>query len=545
MQRYPTQLAVSDLREILTTLLRRTWSIILITGVFVGAAVGFASTRTPTYASTTRVLVQAPAALQALGNAPPGASVSLETERELVTSTAVAQIVAEQLGSGVDAGTLLDHVSTSVPSNTQVIEITYTDPSPETAQRGAQAFADAYLEFKTRRALDAFTNVRSGIQRQIQIVQEQMRDARAELASADEGSPEQLQAQSEIDLLTSELAIYRNQIGTLTVFDIDPGEVIDRAERPTSAGYPDPVLDALIALAVGLGVGVAVALLRERLSDRLRGKGDLEECMSAPVLAVVPRVVGWRRRKRAKLVSLEAPRQAAAEAYRTLRTNLQFLARSADVRVVLVTSPGLGEGTTTTVANLVVTLAQTGKRVMAVSCDLRRPRLHSFFGLGNAVGLTTILSGGASVEDAAQRVAGVTGLRVIASGPVQSNPAEMLASEKMGALVAQLRNVADFVVIDTPPLIPVSDALVLVPWSDGVLVVADATSTTWTAALEGREQLEQVEGKVVGSVLNNFNPARASRSSDRYREHGDWRGNPKVPAQTDDGSPSDQASMWR
>jgi capsular exopolysaccharide synthesis family protein len=469
----------------------------------------------------------------------------LETERQLVASTAVAQIAAERLGSGVEVRTLLGHVSTSVPSNTQVLEITYTDPSPEMAQRGAQAFAEAYLEFKTQRALDAFTNVRSGIQRQIQNVLERLRVARIALEAANEGSPEQLQAQSEIDLLTSQLAIYRNQMGTLTVFDIDPGEVIEGAERPTSASYPNPVLDGLIALAVGLVIGVSVALLRERLSDRMRGKGDLEECMRAPVLAVVPRVTGWRRRKRAKLVSLEAPRHAAAEAYRTLRTNLQFLARSADVRVLLVTSPGPGAGTTTVVANLAVTLTQTGKRVMAVSCDLRSPRLHSFFGLGNAVGLTTVLSGDASTEEAAQRVPGVNGLRVIASGPIQPNSAEMLASEKMGALVAQLRNVADFVVIDTPPLLPVSDALVLVPWSDGVLVVADTTSTTSTAALEGREQLEQVESKVVGCVMNNFNPAMASRSADRYREHGDWRGNPKLQSQADDGRPADQASKWR
>jgi capsular exopolysaccharide synthesis family protein len=535
---------VSDVREVLATLLRRIWSILLVTGLFVGAAVAFTSTRTPTYESTARVLVQAPTALQALGNAPASASVSLETERELVASTAVAQIAAEQLGSAVGARALLDHVSTSVPSNAQVLEITYTDPSPEMAQRGAQAFADAYLEFKTRRALDAFTNVRSGIQRQIQIVQEGLRDARAELESAEEGSPEQLQAQSEIDLLTSELAIYRNQMGTLTVFDIDPGEVIERADRPTSATFPDPVLNGLIALILGLGVGVAVALLRERLSDRLRGKGDLEESMRAPVLAVVPKIAGWSRQKRARLISLEAPKRAAAEAYRTLRTNLQFLARSADVRALLVTSPGLGAGTTTTVANLAVTLAQTGKRVMAVSCDLRSPRLHSFFGLSNAVGLTTILSGDASTEQATQPVAGVSGLLVIASGPVQPNPAEMLASEKMGALMAQLRDAADFVVIDTPPLLPVSDALVLVPWSDGVLVVADATSTTWAAALEGREHLEQVDSNVVGCVLNNFNPARAGRSADRFREHGDRWNHPKVRSEADDGRPADQA-MWR
>lgn len=547
MQPYPTSVGVSDLRELLSTLRRRMWSIVLIAAVFVGGALLFAYTRTPLYASDAEVLVQPPLALSAIGNAPASTSISLDTERELVASTVVAQIVADEMG--VDAGALLGHVSTSVPPNTQIIEITFSDPSPERAQRGAQAFADAYLEFRSQRSLDAFTSVRADIQRQIQNVQEGLQEARVDLAAADEGSPEQQQAQNEIELLTGQLVVYRNQLGTLSVFDVDPGEVIERAGLPTAAAYPDPVLYALIALLVGTAVGVVVALLRERLSDRVRGKSDLEEYLGAPVLAVVPRVSGWRRHKRAKLVVLEAPQAAGAEAYRTLRTNLQFLARSADVRVVLVTSPGPGQGATTTAANLSVTLAQTGKRVMALSCDLRGPRLHGFFRSTNDVGLTDILSNRATTEQAAKRVTGVSGLRVIASGPVEPAGAEKLASDTMGTLLAQLRGSADFVVIDTPPILTVADARSLVQWVDGVLLVVDATSATRTSVADAREALDQVEANVIGCVLNKLDPARASRSAEVHRASGDRSDRsgtrPEARPQSTDGPTSDRARMSR
>lgn len=547
MQPYPTSVGVSDLRELLSTLRRRMWSIALIATMFVGGALLFAYIQTPLYASTAEVLVQPPLALSGIGNAPANTSISLDTERELVASTVVAQIVADELG--VDVATLLGQVSTSVPANTQIIQITFTDPSRGRAQRGAQAFAEAYLDFRSHRALEAFTSVREDIQRQIQIVQEGLQGARDDLAAADEGSPEQQQAQNEIELLTGQLVLYRNQLGTLSVIDVDPGEVIERAELPTAAASPDLVLYALIALLVGTAVGVVIALLRERLSDRVRGKSDLEEYLGAPVLAVVPRISGLRRRKRPKLVVLEAPRTAGAEAYRTLRANLQFLARSADVRVVLVTSPGPDQGATTTAANLSVSLAQTGKRVMAVSCDLRGPRLHDFLRVTNDFGLTDVLSNRGKAEHVASRVPGVSGLRVIASGPVEPDEAEKLASDAMGTLLAQLRVSAEFVVIDAAPVLSVADARSLVQWVDGVLLVVDATSATRTSVADAREALDQVEANLIGCVLNKLNPARASRSAEIYRAseaRSEGSGvRSEARPQSADGPTSDRARMSR
>ena len=205
-----------------------------------------------------------------------------------------------------------------------------------------------------------------------------------------------------------------------------------------------------------------------------------------------------------------APKGPIAEAYRTLRTNLQFIAKDEGFKVAAVTSATAGEGKTTTASNLAFTLAQTGQRVVAVSCDLRKPRLHSFYGLSNYRGLSDILQGTSTVAEASQSLAGTPSLRVIASGSVPANPAELLGSKEMLGFLDNLRKVADFVILDCPPVLAVSDALILSPLSDGVIMVADAQSTSRGAATHAAEQLIQVGANLIGSVLNNFDRSQAA-----------------------------------
>jgi len=184
------------------------------------------------------------------------------------------------------------------------------------------------------------------------------------------------------------------------------------------------------------------------------------------------------------------------------------------MRVIAVTSPQAGEGKTTTVANLAATLAHTGKRVVALSADLRKPRLHRFFGLPNNEGLSTMLAGQAELADVARRVEGLDSLRVVTSGPVPPNPAELLSSDGMEAFLSVLRSTADYVVIDTAPALIVTDAMIVAPRVDGVVVVVDADVTTAAAASHAVEQLDQVGAKVIGSVLNGFDASKA-----RYYGH--------------------------
>jgi capsular exopolysaccharide synthesis family protein len=264
-----------------------------------------------------------------------------------------------------------------------------------------------------------------------------------------------------------------------------------------------------LGFVAGLVLGVGFAFVRERMDDRIHGRAQLEAAVGAPVLAVVPQVPGWRKRAQTKLVTTSASGSPAAEAYRSLRTNLQFISRDGTVRVISVTSPHAGEGKTTTVANIATTLALTGKRVMALSADLRKPRLHRFFGLDNERGLSSVLAGQAQLAEVARRVEGLDSLRIVTSGPVPPNPAELLSSDAMESLLTQLRSMADYVVIDTPPVLVVSDAMIVAPRVDGVVVVVDADTTTGGAASHTIDQLEQVGGNVIGSVLNRFDPSKA------------------------------------
>jgi non-specific protein-tyrosine kinase len=207
------------------------------------------------------------------------------------------------------------------------------------------------------------------------------------------------------------------------------------------------------------------------------------------------------------LVTLRDPRSAAAEAYRTLRTNLLFSSLDKPLHTLLATSSAPNEGKSTTLANLAVTMAQAEQSVLLVDCDLRRPGLHALFGLPNEEGLTSAIL--AQSEGALPiQPTSVPGLRLLASGPLPPRPADLLGSRRMGALIERLRGEADIVLFDTPPVVAVTDAAVLAPRVDGVLLVLHAGQTRRDRAREARQILEKVKANIVGVVLNGARQER-------------------------------------
>ena len=206
--------------------------------------------------------------------------------------------------------------------------------------------------------------------------------------------------------------------------------------------------------------------------------------------------------KHTQLVAIRDPRSPAAEAYRTLRTNIQFSSLDRPLHTLLATSTAPDEGKSTTLANLAVTIAQSEQRIILVDCDLRRPSLHALFGLPNDQGLTSALLEG---EEAALPLlpTEVPGLSLLPSGPLPPRPADLLGSRRMEALIARLRAEADIVLFDTPPVIAVTDAAVLATRVDGVLLVLEAGRTRRDRAREARALLDKVKAHIVGVVLNN------------------------------------------
>ncbi len=201
------------------------------------------------------------------------------------------------------------------------------------------------------------------------------------------------------------------------------------------------------------------------------------------------------------LVTLRDPSSMAAEAYRTLRTNIQFSSLDKPIQTLLVTSTAPDEGKSTTLANLAVTMAQAEQRVILVDCDLRRPSVHTLFGVPNEQGLTTaILQGDGPLP---LQATSVPGLSLLTSGPLPPRPADLLGSRRMEQLIARLRNEADIVLFDTPPVVAVTDAAVLATRVDGVLLVLQAGQTRRDRAREARQKLEKVKANIIGVVLNN------------------------------------------
>lgn len=220
----------------------------------------------------------------------------------------------------------------------------------------------------------------------------------------------------------------------------------------------------------------------------------------------------------AGLVAYSEPKSAAAEAYRALRTNITFANPDKPVHTLLVTSTSPDDGKSTTIANLAITFAASGSPTVLVDADLRRPHLHTIFGLSNEAGLTTLVAEMARNKDSAAPKVPLQGtqvenLQVLTSGPVPPNPAEILGSQRMSEVLAMLRGKAEYVLIDAPPIIAVTDAAVLAPKVDGVIIVINAGKTKRELAIKARDMLKQVNANILGVVLNN---AEIDKSSYAY-----------------------------
>lgn len=280
-------------------------------------------------------------------------------------------------------------------------------------------------------------------------------------------------------------------------------KLLDAAPLPVTPTSPRPSLDLTVGILLGLLAGIATAALLEGLDRTVKSSAQGDALFEAPLLAAIP-----RRRGKALVVG-QGKDGPQAEPYRTLRTAVRFLSPDQPIHTLLITSAGPGEGKTTTAANLAVAIALSGERVVVLDADLRRAKLAQTFGLDRSVGVTSLVLGTATVQDALQDWE--RGVKVLPSGPLPPNPSEIVGSQLFNHVLQQLKEIADIVVIDAPPLLPVSDALALSVQVDGVLVVARHGVTSRAAAHEARSRLESVGANLVGYVLNAV-PAREARA---------------------------------
>lgn len=274
--------------------------------------------------------------------------------------------------------------------------------------------------------------------------------------------------------------------------------VVRPAGLPVAPVSPRPVVNIALGLLSGLALGVGLAVLRETLDTSIKTSDDLEKITGSSALGVISYDPQAQRNP---LVSQLDSRTGRGEAFRTLRTNLRFVDIDHPLRAVVITSSVAGEGKSTTAANLAITLASAGVRVILVEGDLRRPRLADYMGLDGSVGLTDVLIGRSTLDDVLQPW-GNSALALLASGALPPNPSELLSSAQMSDLIATMRGRADIVLIDAPPLLPVTDAAVLGRECDGALVIIRHGKTTREQLSRSLGALSSAGARVLGTVLN-------------------------------------------
>ncbi|TYQ15981.1 UNVERIFIED_CONTAM: capsular exopolysaccharide synthesis family protein [Acetivibrio alkalicellulosi] len=376
--------------------------------------------------------------------------------RELLKSRTVAERVGEELG--VSPAKLLRNVDVRTVKDSRIFKISYEDYNPQLAM-----------------------------------------DVVNELAN-------------EIQELAAEIIEVKNVM------------VIDTASTPTSPIKPSKRMNVAVAGVLGLMLGVGLILLLEFIDHTFKKPDEIEKQLGLNVIGTIPKFSGGKRGKNKSknrkelekeylknLISKNDPKAAATEAFRELRTNLHYMNIDKEIKTIVFTSPSMGDGKSVTAANLAVTLAKAGKKVLIVDADLRKPKVHHYFGVKNNVGLTNILTDSKdSIKNKAIENTDISNLDIITSGPVPPNPYEMLSSNKMHTFIDHVKTEYDVIIFDTPPVGQVTDAAILAGITDGTVLVIASASTRIDMARRACKALEGVSANIVGAVLTKIDFRKTS-----------------------------------
>lgn len=405
------------------------------------AAVAFSLLTSPIYQATTRLFVSTSTGSSA-ADLYQGSRFSQErvvSYSKLLEGSALAERALRKVDGGDQtAAGLAANVTAVATPGTVLIDVKVADSSPERAQRLANALSDEFVVMAR------------------------------ELETAEGGG--------------------------------EPAARVVVEQRATAPGVqiaPMTGRNVLVALVIGLLLGIAMAVLRDRLDNTLKDHAEVEKIVGASMVGTIPLE---KERPAAPAIDFRTSNSRGAEAYRELRTNLQFLGVDNPARVIVVTSPLPGEGKTVTAINLSLVLAESGSSVVLIEGDLRRPRVAKYLGMVGEVGLSTVLSGKIELADALQQ-SRFENLTVLCSGALPPNPSELLGSSAARSLIGELRSMYDYVIIDASPLLPVTDGVVLTSIADGALVLARFGQTTREQLDRAIGNLRKSGGRVLGSVL--------------------------------------------
>jgi capsular exopolysaccharide synthesis family protein len=521
-----------ELKDYISVLYNRKWIVVETAVLVLAVALIFTFLQAPSYQSRVKILSEVSSASESvLGSFFTSALFDpdryLKTQTEIIQTETMAQAVEEHLRYMYDQSArereagkevyiperiptaleLSKMVEVEQEERTNIFDIIVTADDPLLSRDVAQAYADEYIASRQLAAIRQISEARKEVWNRIKEVEDQIEELSEEAKQYTAGNlPAELQAEAQ-RVVSLWASLYEKYMTLRIAESLEQRglEIIEPAKEGLKVG-PRPTRNGVLALFLGLLLGIGLAFLVDYLDDTLKTREEFEKYFQAPIVGEIPQVPEEEYRGY-DIIYFDDPRHPAAEGYRTLRTNLEFLNMEGKTKVILVTSAGPGEGKSTVMVNLGAALSEMGKKVLLVEADLRKPILNRFFGLSEGDGLSSVLTGGHKLEEAVHKTSHPN-LEVLPAGVKPPNPAEMVASGAMRRLLEEAREKADYVLVDSPPLLATSDSMALAPLVDGVLLVASYGLADREGARRTVDIMGKMEARVLGVVINNIAPAR-------------------------------------
>lgn len=501
-----------DIKDYISLVWRWAWLIVL--GVLVAGSAAYIVSRntTPVYRATARLMIdEAPG-----GNSGNDYSRVLYEQRlaqtyvEILTTAPILQETIEQLGYPFTVPQLRSMISVSAPQDTKIIMISVEDADRERTAVIANTLATVFIRENQARESLRYAEPIANWQIRLDEIGDSILALQTQMNSlSDSETPEDQAQRSRLETQIKEEQIrYTDVFNNLNQLQISQAKEssnlvpIDPATPPTGPIRPRTATNTLLAAVIGGMVALGIIFLIEYLDDTIKTPDQVLADTGLSTLGAIATIKGETVSQ--MLITRTSPRDPISEAYRVVRTNLSFSAVDQGLQSLLITSSSPGEGKSTTTANLAIVMAQTGKRVILVDADLRRPVQHKIFEKPNNQGLTTaVLDTESPVSHHIQETA-IPHLSLMTSGPIPPNPAELLNSQRMAQVLEDLQGIADIILFDTPPVLTVADASILGALVSGCLLVVNTSKTRRGTFIGAVERLERTGGTIFGVVLNRL-----------------------------------------
>ena len=497
-----------ELKEYILPLRKWWWLILASTLVATFSSVLATRQQAPIYRARATIMIGT-----AIDNPNPSGNDFWLTQQLATTYADIVQreAVRAETKAALDLTWLPEYTARVVP-NTQLMELSVTDSDPRRAQAVAMELVNQLIQLSPTGTSSQDQQRQVFIDGQLDELEGKIKETQDEITKkqAELGgmfSARQIaDAQTQIAGLQGKLsalqANYAALLSNTRQGALNTISIIEPAALPTTPVGPNKMATILLAVAIGFVLAAGGAYLMEYLDDTLKDPDEVQKQLGLVTLGAIPQMDGSSSGD--ELAMLVGGQSAATEAYRVLRTNLQFASVDRPLHTLMIASSSPSEGKSLTVSNLAVALAQAGQRVILMDTDLHRPRVHRLFGLSNNIGVTTALLEEHPVLTDLLQEADVPGLQVLTSGPLPPNAAELLGSSRMRDLLDQLADLTDILLLDTPPVTALADAAILASQVDGVLLVIDVGHTRREPGKRAVEALGRVNAHVIGALLNRI-----------------------------------------